>query len=65
MSLIARALYFVGRALVWLCILPLGIVVGILVGVSVGVSRLWRWCELHAVYGGDKEAQERDNWKTK
>lgn len=58
-ALVARAAFLIVQVMFAVAAL---MVIAIL-GAADGVARLWQWIELHAVYSGDAEAQDRARWK--
>ncbi|CDP52576.1 hypothetical protein [Devosia sp. DBB001] len=58
MSIVARLTYSILWALAAVAIAP--IVMLIIAGAQ--VSRILDWCELHAVFRGDRDAMARAQW---
>ncbi len=56
-----RALIFAARLVADVCLAVAVLVLLVITGVYV----TWKWLQRWTIYGGDKDAQEKDRWRRK
>lgn len=59
MRYLAATIHIAVESLTAICLIALAIVVL----PFIGLYRLARWAELHAVYGGDRKARDKERWR--